>query len=219
VTDAAGTRIVGNPHAGQPRLHEGPAVAAARIVAILVHGRGGSAEGIMALGRALDLDDVAFLAPAAASHTWYPQSFLTPTDQNEPGLSSGLGVLASLVDELSVHGVGPDRVAIVGFSQGGCLALEFSARHAQRYAAVIGLSAGLIGPPGTPRAYAGSFGGTPVLLGCSDVDAHIPLERVHETGDVFRTLGADVDLRIYPGAPHAVMDDEIEAARALLGAA
>lgn len=205
-----------DPHAGQPILSRGPAPAAARLVAILVHGRGASAEDILSLTHQLRAKDVAYLAPQAAGGTWYPHSFLAPIAANEPGISSGLSVLSWLVDEAASRGVQADRVVLIGFSQGACLSLEFAARHARRYAAVVGLSGGLIGPPGTPRNYSGSVDGTPVFLGCSDIDPHIPLERVHETADVFSRLGAQVDERIYPRMGHTVNRDELEAIDALL---
>jgi len=175
---------------------------------ILVHGRGASAEDMLGLARELPFDDVSYLAPQAAGHTWYPHSFLAPLDANEPGLGSALRVVSRLIDSLNVES---PRIALLGFSQGACLALEYAARHARRYAGVFGLSGGLIGPPGTPRDYEGSFNGTPVLLGCSDVDPHIPLERVRESADVFRRLRATVDERIYEGMGHTVNDDEIAA--------
>jgi predicted esterase len=112
-----------------------------------------------------------------------------------------------------------ERVGILGFSQGACLTLEFAARHPRRYKAIVGLSGGLIGPPGTPRDYAGSMEDTPVFLGCSDVDAHIPVERVRESAEVFRRLGAQVDERIYPGMGHTVNEDELAAVRALFAPA
>ena len=207
-----------DPHASQPVLRRGPQPADARLTIVCVHGRGASAEDILGLAGELRLADVAYLAPQAAGHTWYPYSFLTPTEKNEPFLSSALHVLEQTLDSLAQQGVARDRVALMGFSQGACLSLEFAARHAGRYAAVIGFSGGLIGPPGTPRAYGGSFEGTPVFLGCSDVDSHIPLERVHESAQVFRRMGAAVDERIYPRMGHTINNDEISAARALLGA-
>lgn len=207
-----------DPHASQPVLRRGPQPADARLTIVCVHGRGASAEDILGLAGELRLADVAYLAPQAAGHTWYPYSFLTPTEKNEPFLSSALHVLEQTLDSLAQQGVARDRVALMGFSQGACLSLEFAARHAGRYAAVIGFSGGLIGPPGTPRAYGGSFEGTPVFLGCSDVDSHIPLERVHESAEVFRRMGAAVDERIYPRMGHTINNDEISAARALLGA-
>ena len=205
-----------DPHAGQPVLRHGVPVEDARLAVILVHGRGGSAEDMLGLADELRTRDVAYLAPQAAGHTWYPYSFLAPLAQNEPGLSSALRVLGMLVDAIGAEGLAPDRVALIGFSQGACLSLEFAARNARRYAGVVGLSGGVIGPPGTPRNYAGTFDGTPVFLGCSDIDPHIPVERVRETADVYRSLGAAVDERIYPGMGHTINRDELDAVRVLL---
>jgi predicted esterase len=183
---------------------------------ILLHGRGDSADGILGLAREIDMPDVAYVAPQAARHTWYPYSFLAPFERNEPALGSALRVLSEQVAILGEQGFGPERVVLMGFSQGACLSLEFAARHARRYAGVVALSGGLMGPAGTPRPYAGGFDETPLFLGCSDVDPHIPLDRVRESADVCRRLGADVDERIYPGMAHTVNDDEIRAVRALL---
>jgi predicted esterase len=205
-----------DPHAGQPVLASGAALSDARLVAILLHGRGASAEDILGLASDLRLTDVAYLAPQAAGQTWYPYSFLTPMERNEPGLTSGLNKISSLIDAVRHEGLTPDRVALLGFSQGACLSLEYTARYARRYAAVIGLSGGLIGPPGTPRQYQGSLESTPVFLGCSDVDPHIPVERVHESEEVLTRLGASVDKRIYSGMGHIVNEDEIAAVRAML---
>ena len=197
-------------------LRFGPDPADAALTMIMVHGRGASGEDMLALAAALAVAGVACLAPQAAGRTWYPYSFLAPMADNEPGLTSGLGVLDALVEQLGAQGIPAGRVALLGFSQGACLSLEYAARHARRYAAVFGLSGGLIGPPGTPRDYPGSLDGTPVFLGCSDVDAHIPLARVRESADVFRLLGAAVDARVYPGMGHVVNDDELAAVRAQL---
>ncbi|HOC17479.1 MAG TPA: alpha/beta hydrolase [Vicinamibacterales bacterium] len=205
-----------DPHGSQPVLRRGPDPAAARLCAILLHGRGSTASDILSLADELDLADVLYLAPDAAGHTWYPYSFLQPLDRNQPHLDSALALVDRAVARLGAAGVPPARVALLGFSQGACLALEYAARHARRYAAVVGLSGGVIGPPGTPRAYEGSMEATPVFLGCSNVDPHIPVERVHETAGVFRTLGALVDERIYPGMGHVVNDEEIQAVRELL---
>ena len=142
--------------------------------------------------------------------------FLAPLHDNEPGITSGLDVIAGLVDGLVARKIPHERIGLLGFSQGACLSLEFAARHPKRYAAIVGLSGGLIGPPGTPRDYPGSLAGAPVFLGCSDVDAHIPLARVRETADVFRQMGASVDERIYPRMGHTVNQDEIRAVNALL---
>ena len=205
-----------DPHAGQSVLASGAALTDARLVAILLHGRGASAEDILGLASDLRLTDVAYLAPQAAGNTWYPYSFLTPMDKNEPSLSSALGTVAAQVAHLGERGISPDRVALMGFSQGACLALEYAARHARRYACVAAFSGGLIGPPGTPRDYAGSFDGTSIFLGCSDIDPHIPLERVKESAEVCRRMGATVDERIYPGMGHTVNVDEMTSVRAML---
>ena len=205
-----------DPHANQPVLHHGPPLASARRAVILVHGRGDSAAGILGLTQEFDTDDVAWLAPQAAGHTWYPYSFLSPMPRNEPFISSALGVLRRLVEQLEADGVTSDRVILMGFSQGACLTSEFAARHARRYAGIATLSGGLIGPPGTSRAYDRSFEGTPVLIGCSDVDPHIPLARVQETAEVFRRMNAQVDERIYPNMPHTINTDEIAAVANLL---
>ncbi|MBA3269408.1 MAG: alpha/beta fold hydrolase [Acidobacteria bacterium] len=204
-----------DPHTGQPVLRMGPDARDARLAVILVHGRGASAEDILNLAQQLRLDDVLYLAPQAAGNAWYPYSFLSPMAQNEPSLSSALNKIHSLVATLGRDQLPPARVALMGFSQGACVSLEYAARHAQRYAAVVGLSGGVIGPPGTPRDYAGSMDGTPVLLGCSDIDAHVPVGRVHESTQVFERLHAVVDERIYPGMGHTVNEDEIAAVRAL----
>lgn len=205
-----------HPHAGQPVLTFGPPPAEARLGAILVHGRGASAGDILGLAHEFALPDVAYFAPEAAGHTWYPYSFLTDMERNEPGLSSALQVIESLVQHLEQQGLPAERVALMGFSQGACLTLEFAARHARRYAAIAGFSGGLIGPPGTARDYAGSFDGTPVFIGCSDTDPHIPVERVRESAEVYRRMGAGVDERIFPGMGHTINEAEIEAVRLLL---
>jgi predicted esterase len=184
---------------------------------ICIHGRGASGDDMLALARELRLQNVAYLAPEAAGNTWYPYSFLTPLDKNEPWLTSALGAVGRLIATLGAQGVTSERIALMGFSQGACLTLEYSARHPQRYAGVIGLSGGLIGPPGTPWTYSGSLAGTPALLGCSDVDPHIPVDRVRESAAVLRKLGAEVDERIYPRMGHTVNRDELMAVRALLG--
>ena len=194
----------------------GASVARAKSAMILLHGRGASAESMLGLAEVFAEPDVAYLAPQAPGGSWYPYSFLAPIDQNEPQLSRALAAVEKLVEELDGQGFGAQRLALLGFSQGGCLALEFAARNARRYGAVIGLSAGLIGPEDTPRAYAGSLAGTHVFLGCSDIDAHIPLERVQDSARVLRGLGGNVVQRIYSGMGHTINDDEIGHVRAAL---
>jgi phospholipase/carboxylesterase len=187
----------------------GSPLAKARAAAVLVHGRGSSADDMLALADEFGQAGIAYLAPQAPAHTWYPHSFLAPLQQNEPYLTQALGTIAAMLELLAQEGFDAQRVALIGFSQGGCLTVEYVARNAKRYGAVAGLSAGLIGPPGLQRDYAGSLGGTPVFLGCSDIDSHIPLARVHESRDVFTRMGATVTERIYPGMGHTVNADEI----------
>lgn len=205
-----------DPHAGQPLRQTGEPIAEATAAVILVHGRGGGAEDILTLAGELDVPGVAYLAPQAAGHTWYPRSFLAPIAANEPELSSGLRRLAGLVDELAAAGLGARRLVLLGFSQGACLTLELAARYPRRYGAVIAFTGGLVGPRGTRRDYAGSLAGTPVFLGSSDPDPHVPWWRVEETADVLTGMGAVVDLRPYPGMPHTINSEEIDAARTLL---
>jgi phospholipase/carboxylesterase len=194
----------------------GPPLSDARAAVVMLHGRGGSADDILSLAGALRQADLAYIAPQAPDHTWYPQSFLAPLEQNEPFLSRSLATIGAIVKDLEGRGIASDRVALIGFSQGGCLALEFAARNAGRYAGVAGLSAGLIGPPSLARDYLGSLAGTPVFLGCSDIDSHIPLDRVHFTSKVLTGMDAAVTERIYPGMGHTINQDEIAHLRRLL---
>jgi len=204
------------PHDRQPVLWAGVPIESARAGAVLVHGRGADARDILGLADEIDPGDVAFAAPDAADHTWYPYSFLAPIGDNEPGISSGLGVIDALVRQLEQGGIPAERIFLLGFSQGACLMLEYAARHARRFGGLAGLSGGLIGPPGTPRDYGGSLAQTPVFLGCSDVDPHIPKERVVETAEVFERMGAHVTMRIYPRMGHQVNADELAFVRDML---
>lgn len=208
----------GDPHADAPLLLDpgGARLEDARAAVVLAHGRGDTAEGILGLAPLLRAPGVAFLAPEAAGRTWYPQSFLAPIPANEPYLTSALRVIGRALGAVSAAGIPPERTVLAGFSQGACLSLEYAARHARRYGAVLGFSGGLIGPDGTPRDHAGTLDGTPVFLGCSDVDPHIPRTRVEESAAVLERLGASVDARIYTGMGHTVNDDELEAARELV---
>ena len=189
----------------------------AEAAVVMVHGRGATAESILTLAEEIGQPDLAYVAPQAPGFTWYPFSFLAPIERNEPHLSAALRTLEEVLAELLAAGIPPERTVLLGFSQGACLSLEFAARHAQRFAGVVALSGGLIGPPGMPRDYEGSFDGTPVFLGCSDRDPHIHEERVHESAEVFRRMGARVTERIYPGLGHTVNQDELSWVADLLG--
>ena len=203
-------------HQDQPLLDRGAALSDADVAVILLHGRGASARGMLALADELDLPGVAYLAPQAAERSWYPQSFMAPIDDNEPALSSALQVVGDTIAHATDTGLSEKRVVLLGFSQGACLATEYTARHPQRYGGVVGLSGGLIGPEGTTFDYDGSLDGTPVFLGCSDQDPYIPLERVEETATIFRGLDATVTKRIYEGMAHTTNDDELQFVRSLL---
>ena len=205
-----------DPHAGAPIYTLGLSLEQARAAMILLHGRGASAQGILDLALDLQHPDFAYLAPQAAGYTWYPYSFLTPLEQNEPALSSALELVGRLVRQVESAGITPERIVLAGFSQGACLVSEFAARNARRYGGLLVFSGGVIGPPGTPRNYPGSLDGTPIFLGCSDVDPHIPVERVEETAEVFTRLGARVDKAIYPGMGHTILQDEIEQSNRIL---
>ena len=205
------------PHADQPVVHAGAPLDGADAVMIMVHGRNAGPNAILSLCAAIDRPRFACVAPAAAGGSWYPFSFMASRAQNEPGLSSGLAVLESLVVDLVEHGFPSHKIVLLGFSQGACLAAEFSIRHPRRYGGVLVLSGGLIGPPGTTwDEVTTSLRGTPVFLGCSDVDGHIPKERVIESDGVFRRLGARVKRTLYPGMGHLVNDDEIVEVQAVL---
>jgi predicted esterase len=204
------------PHSIEATLVAGAPLESAKAALILVHGRGATAESMLPLAEAFGRDDIAYVAPQAEASTWYPYTFLAPLQANEPWLSSALDLLTGLIGRLGEKGFGAESIGLLGFSQGACLSTEFVARNTRRYGLVAGLSGGLIGPPGLIRDYRGSLAGTPIFLGCSDIDAHIPLERVEETAEVLSGLGAAVDKRIYPGMGHTVNEDEIAAVRGML---
>jgi phospholipase/carboxylesterase/glyoxalase family protein len=185
---------------------------------IMIHGRGATAESILMLTEALAQPGFAYLAPQAAEGTWYPNRFLAPMASNEPWLSSAISKIEEVFANVAAAGILPERTMLLGFSQGACLTLEFVARHARRYGGVAGLSGGLIGPDGTPRDYPGSLDGTPIFLGCSDVDVHIPKERVHQTAEVLRRLGGKVTERLYPNLDHTINQDEIDFVRGMMAA-
>lgn len=209
-------RNLADPHAQTAILARGEPLEAAKAALVMLHGRGDSAAGILSLADVLDVADYTLLAPEASGYEWYPYSFLAPLEQNEPWLSSALSKVGSVLALVEQAGVPVERTALLGFSQGACLALEFVVRNAKRYGGVLGLSGGLIGPDGTPRDYSGSLSGTPVFLGCSDIDPHVPAARVRETAAVLERLGADVTMRLYPGLGHTVNNDEIDAVNKLL---
>jgi predicted esterase len=204
------------PHQGQPILTAGESLAQAKAAMILIHGRGADANDILTLAPYLGQEGLAYLAPQAAQHTWYPYSFLSPLDQNEPYLSSALATVGSVLDQVLAAGIPAEKIILGGFSQGACLASEFVARNPQRYGGLLVFSGGLIGPPGTPREYQGALEGLPVFIGCSDVDPHILEVRVHETTTTLQKMGATVTERIYPNMGHTINQDELDRARQIV---
>jgi phospholipase/carboxylesterase len=197
-------------------LTAGPEPEQAEGTLLLVHGRAATAESILTLYDEFRLPKLAALAPQAAGGAWYPQSFLAPLGANQPYLDSALGWLERIVAGMIERGVGSERIALLGFSQGACLTLEYVARHPRRYGAVMGLTGGLIGPPATAWNYSGSLADTPVFLGSSDPDPHVPFARVQETAQVLTAMGAKVEARRYEGMGHTVNQDEVEACRRLM---
>lgn len=203
------------PHQGQPVLAAGAPLSKAAAAMVMVHGRGANAPDILGLAAEFGRPDWAYLAPQAAQSSWYPDRFLAATRQNEPWLSSALAAVGAAVQNA---GLPPERLVLLGFSQGACLALEYAARNGQRYGGLAGLSGGLIGADGEPRQDAGDLTGTPVFLGCSDADFHIPRARVVETGRLLTERGAQVTVRLYPNMGHTINGDEIETVKEMMAA-
>ena len=210
------------PHQGQPVLVageqlEGDPLEQTHVAMVLLHGRGATATSMLELAAQWNQPDFTYLAPQAAGNSWYPYSFLAPLASNEPFLSSALTQVEDVLERIAQAGIPPEGTMLCGFSQGACLVLEFAARHARPYGGVVGLSGGLMGPDDAPRNYAGSLEGTPVFLGCSDIDPHIPQERVRLSDEVLRRLGGEVTMRLYRGMGHTINQDEMETVRQMMG--
>ncbi len=186
---------------------------------IMIHGRGATAESILEVANYLQVEGFALLAPQASANTWYPFSFMAPAGQNEPGLSSGLDIINQIVEDIMQAGLPPEKAYFLGFSQGACLASEYLARHARRYGGAFLYSGGLIGDRINRSNYQGDFSGAPILIGCSDMDPHVPLHRVKDTAAIFTEMGARVVKRLYPNAPHTILEDEIEITNHILARA
>ena len=219
--------MIDDPHGHAPLLRAGPTGASARLAAIMLHGRGAGAESILALGAQLGLVDVAMFAPEAAGRSWWPVSFLAPMRALEPWLGSALAAVDRALDAAAEEGFADDRVALLGFSQGGCLALEHAARRGRRVRAVYGLSAGLVGTadgdePASPELYghapkrfdySARLDGMPVHIGCHERDPHIPLRRVRESEAVLSSIGAACSVNIAPGSGHGLTAEDVRALR------
>lgn len=210
------TANIKNPHQRQQLLQAGEMFDDAKAAMIMIHGRGATAGNILMLAENLDQPGFTYIAPQAANYTWYPYSFMAPIEDNEPGISSGLQVIADIFQNLEEKGIPYEKTILLGFSQGACLATEYAARNPRRYGGTVGLSGGLIGPEVSAQNYNGSLDGTPVFLGCSDIDPHIPKERVEETAEIFRQLGGDVTMRLYPNMEHTINEDEIDRVKEMM---
>jgi predicted esterase len=205
-----------DPHAATRTESYGTPITTAKAAVVLLHGRGASPEDILFLGHQIGLEGIAYLAPEAAGWTWYPRSFLAPVEANQPYLDSALRRVAVLVEKMEAEGISTQRIALGGFSQGACLALEYVRRNPGRYGGLFGLSGGLIGAEVGEAIPGASLEGTPVFLGCSDIDPHIPAERVRESAQVLEAMGAEVETVLYPRMNHTIVDDEIDRVRAIL---
>ena len=207
---------IDGPHQGNNPVLSGAPLGEAAGAVILIHGRGANAHDLLPLEGEFDIPSLAYVALQASGNSWYPLSFLAPVAQNEPYLTSALQLVGDTVGMLAENGLEREKIALLGFSQGACLSLEFAARHPERIGAVIAFSGGLIGAPGSLFEPDGTLENVPVFLGCSDVDPHIPEERVRESAALFQQMGAAVTLRLYPGMGHTLNRDEIDRAREIL---
>lgn len=183
---------------------------------VLVHGRGGNAEDILTMASHLKVKDFALLAPQATNNTWYPHSFMAPLRENQPWLSSGLEILEDLVTTITAQGIDTENIFLLGFSQGACLTLEFVTRNATKFGGVVAFTGGLIGDKLSLEHYHGDLKGTPVFLGTGDPDAHVPVERVHQTRKILEDMNAVVTEKVYKNKPHSISQDEIEQANRLI---
>jgi len=202
-----------NIHQNQPVLKIGTDLKNADLIVILLHGRGGNAQGMLSLAQALAIDKIHIKIPQAGLNRWYPNTAFGPLDANEPDLTSALDAIKALITEAKEAGFSEKQIAIGGFSQGACLASEYIARNASRYAGLFVFSGALIGPPGMERNYSGGFDSMPVFIGGSDVDPWIQHNYMIDTARVFTGMGASVDFRTYPGMAHTINEDEIFAVR------
>ncbi len=204
-------------HTLEQTQYQGASLSEAKKAIIFIHGRGADSRSMMQLARALaPSPDTSLVYPEASGNTWYPLSFMAPTEQNQPFLDQAISLIDQLVDEITKNDISSEEIYFVGFSQGSCLALEYASRNAKRYGGVIVFSGGLIGPEIDRSKYPGDFSGTPIFMGCSDVDFHIPLQRLKDSTEVCQEMNAEVDLRIYPGMDHTIVQDEVEAAIKIL---
>lgn len=194
----------------------GAPAAEAKAALVMLHGRGGGAADIIRLGKVFNLADTTIYAPEATNNSWYPYSFMAPEQQNQPALNSALEQIDALINDIEAAGIAPEHIYFAGFSQGACLTLEYVARNAKRYGGAIAYTGGLIGEQLVTERYKGHFNGTPILITTGDRDPHVPLDRVEESVEVLKKLGAQVTLKVYPGKPHSIWQEEIELAQSVV---
>jgi len=204
------------PHQGLDIAEYGPSLSRAQAAMILVHGRGATAQSLFPLAEQFAQPDFYFAAPRSDNHSWYPYSFLSPRENNQPGISSGLQSLYDLIQFISEAGIGKEQIILLGFSQGACLVTEFAARHPQKFGGIVALSGGLIGSKIKESDYNGFMEQTPVFLGCGESDPHVPEERLDITAKIFEKLKADVNRQIYPGMGHTINGEEIKIIRGMM---
>lgn len=197
-------------------ISAGKKISEANKVLVMIHGRGGNAQDILSLASHLDVEDYALLAPQASGNTWYPYSFLAEPEQNDPDLSSALEVLEDLLAEIKSEGISSKDIYFLGFSQGACLTLEFVTRNAERFGGVAAFTGGLIGDRIYSENYSGDFSGTPIFIGTGNPDAHVPVERVHESAKILERQNAKVTVEVYDNRPHTISEDEILKANNLI---
>lgn len=203
-------------HQGQPIVEQGKPLDEAQAAMVMIHGRGGGVQSILTLANHFNVDGFAYLAPSAQNLTWYPNRFIAPRESNQPHLDSALQAVGDTIAKIKEAGIPSEKIILLGFSQGACLATEYAARNPEKFGGIVALSGGLIGADGELNGYVGSLNGTPVFMGCSNVDFHIPEERVHESAEILQGLGAEVDVRIYPNMGHTVNQDEVDAVNELM---
>ncbi|MDN3686955.1 alpha/beta hydrolase [Cyclobacterium jeungdonense] len=181
-------------------------------VAIILHGRGGNASGMKGLIEVLSFPDFAFLIPQAPGNTWYPYGFMAEESENEPYLSQSLEQIHSLVQGLKEDGKDLSNLYFIGFSQGACLALEYIARYPARYGGACAFTGGLIGKSVSAEKYPGDLKGTPVFIGASEKDFHVPMARIQASGSILSGMQADVKILGFPDGMHTIREEEIAAA-------
>lgn len=205
-----------HPHEKTPVLETGLPVEEAQAAMILIHGRGAGPQSMISLLAHINVEGYTFKMPSATNNTWYPNRFIVPREQNEPFLSSALQKVDDVVQDLVDQGLSTEKIMLLGFSQGACLAVEYAARHPQRYGGVVALSGGLIGAEGEMDNYEGDLDNTPIYLGCDEDDFHIPQERVHESADILGKMGARVKKQIFQGLGHSINNVELAIVRKMM---